>query len=79
MKDLFGISISQGTVTNLLNQFQHSATKAYRDIQTQVFHAPVVGSDETGAKIDGTKGWFHTYQSPKYTFIGYHPSRGIRA
>jgi len=79
MKDVFGISISEGTVTNLLNQFQHSATKAYRDIQTQIFHAPVVGSDETGAKINGTKGWFHTYQSPEYTFIGYHPSRGTRA
>lgn len=79
MKDVFGISISQGTVTNLLNQFQHSATPAYRDIQTQIFHAPVVGSDETGAKINGTKGWFHTYQSPEYTFIGYHPSRGTRA
>jgi hypothetical protein len=79
MKDVFGISISEGTVTNLLNQFQHSATEAYRDIQTQLFHAPVVGSDETGAKINGTKGWFHTYQSPEYTFIGYHPSRGTRA
>lgn len=79
MKDVFGISLSEGTVTNLLDQFQHSATQTYRDIQTQIFHAPVVGSDETGAKINGAKGWFHTYQSPGYTFIGYHPSRGTGA
>lgn len=79
MKDVFGISISEGTVTNLLDQFQQSAAQTYRDIQTRIFHAPVVGSDETGAKINGAKGWFHTYQSPEYTFIGYHPSRGTVA
>lgn len=37
MKDVFGISISQGTVTNLLNQFQHSATKAYGESEHKSF------------------------------------------
>lgn len=79
MDDIFGISISEGTVTNLLDQFQQSATRAYQNIQTQVLNAPVVGSDETGAKVNGVKGWFHTYQTPEHTFIGYHPSRGALA
>lgn len=79
MKDVFGVSISQGTVTNLLNQFQHSAIKAYRDIQTQVFQAPVVGFDETGAKIDGTKGWFQTYQSPNILLLAIILPMGTKA
>lgn len=77
--DIFGVPISQGTVTNLLDQFQQSATQTYQNIQTQVLNAPVVGSDETGAKVNGAKGWFHTYQSPEHTFIGYHSSRGAKA
>lgn len=79
MEDIFGVSISQGTVTNLMDQFQQSAIPVYQNIQTQILNAPVVGSDETGAKVNGAKGWFHTYQNPEYTFIGYHYSRGARA
>lgn len=79
MEDIFGISMSEGTVTNLLAQFERSAAGEYRSIQTKILHSPVVGSDETSAKVNGTKCWFHTYQTPEHTFIGYHPSRGTKA
>jgi len=79
LEDIFGISMSEGTVTNLLGQFERSAAGEYNRIRTRVLHSPVVGSDETSAKVDGAKGWFHTYQTPEHTFIGYHPSRGTRA
>ncbi len=79
IEDIFGISMSEGTVTNLLAQFACSAQGHYNRIQQQVLHSPVVGADETGAKVNGTKNWFHTYQTPEYTFIGYHPSRGTKA
>ncbi len=79
MEDIFGVSMSEGTVTNLLGQFAHSAAGEYNRIRTRILHSPVVGSDETSAKVNGAKGWFHTYQTPEHTFIGYHPSRGTRA
>ena len=44
-----------------------------------MFASPVVGSDETGSKVNGHTHWFHTYQNPEWTFIGYHASRGAEA
>jgi transposase len=79
IEDIFGIPMSQGTITNLLAQFERSAGKEYKRIQRQVFESPVVGSDETSCKVNGTKGWFHTYQTETCSFIGFHPSRGIIA
>ena len=79
IEDIFGVTMSQGTVTNLLAQFERSADKEYKRIQQQVFESPVVGSDETSGKINGTKGWFHTYQTSACSFIGFHCSRGIIA
>jgi transposase len=79
IQDICGIHISQGTVANLLGQFESSATKQYRDIQQKISAAPVVGADETSVKINGSQNWFHTYQTPELTFIGFHPSRGRRA
>ena len=79
MEDIFGIPMSEGTVTNLLAQFERSARKSYKHIHDQVLQSPVVGADETNARVNGSKNWFHTYQTPQYTFIGYHPSRGIQA
>lgn len=79
IEDIFGIPMSEGTVTNLLEQFERSAQKPYHDIRQQVFHSPVAGADETSVKVNGTKNWFHTYQTPKHTFIGYHSSRGTQA
>lgn len=79
IEDIFGIAMSQGTVTNLLAQFERSADKEYKRIQQQVFGSPVVGSDETSGKVNGIKVWFHTYQTATCSFIGFHPSRGIAA
>lgn len=79
INDIFGIPISEGTVANLLEQFEGKAKTVYQHIQQQIPKDPVAGSDETGAKVNGKKGWFHTYQNPEWTFIGYHPSRGIVA
>lgn len=79
MKDIFGVPMSQGTVTNLLKQFVSRARGEYQDIQEKILHSPVVGADETGVKVNGIKGWMHVYQTPEHTLIGYHPSRGKEA
>ncbi len=39
-------------------------------------NSAVVGTDETGVKVNGKKGWFWTWQSKKATYISYSPSRG---
>jgi hypothetical protein len=36
----------------------------------------VIGGDETGAKVNGKKGWFWTFQSPVATYITFSNNRG---
>lgn len=79
LSDVFRISISEGTVANLLERFEGKAETVHKHIQQQILKAEVVGSDETGAKVNGSNGWFHAYQTPLWTFIGYHASRGKEA
>lgn len=79
IEDLFGIHISEGTVGNLLGRMERSSAQEYRNIHQKILGCPVVGAYETSVKVNGTKNWFHTYQTPEVTFIGFHPSRGKRA
>lgn len=79
IEDIFKIHISEGTVANLLHQFEKSAQKTYEDIHAQIKEADVVGADETSGKVNGKKIWFHVYQTKQCTFIAAHPSRGQKA
>ena len=76
MKCFLNISISQGTIDNMLASLTEIAEPIYRTIQQRVSQAPVVGGDETGIKINGDKGWLFTFQTPVLTFIAVSLSRG---
>ena len=78
LKDLFNIPMSEGTVDNLLATAAHKAMPAYEIIQQRIQQEAVVGADETGASIGGKKGWFHTWQSKKLTFIVASMNRGYQ-
>jgi transposase len=71
--------MSQGTIANMLKRFEAKAQTVYEHIQSAIPKAEVAGSDETSAKVNGQTHWFHTYQTPEWTFIGYHASRGKQA
>ena len=47
-----------------------------KTIKNGVAHSSVVGSDETGGKVNGKKNWFWTWQTPKLTFIAHSENRG---
>ncbi len=78
MQDIFGIPMSEGTVDNLLERAAQKAVPAYSAIQQRIQLEAVVGGDETGASIGGKKGWMHTWQSPKLTFIVASMNRGFQ-
>lgn len=78
MKTVYGIELSEGTVTNMLVLMAQKATPAYNIIQQQIQQSKVVGSDETGSKIAGQKGWFHTWQNDALTFIVASLNRGYQ-
>jgi transposase len=70
------LPISQGAICGILKRFAQKALPAYQLIAREVETAKVVGSDETGAKVNGKKGWFWTWQSKVATFIAYSFNRG---
>ena len=76
---LLGIPLSQGSIQNLLVREAKRLTPAYNQIKQQVMNSPVVGSDETGAVVNGSNHWFWTWQTPVCTYIAAADSRGFKA
>jgi transposase len=74
--DLFSLPISEGSVDNMLDTMRKHAEGAYREIQTRIAASEVVGSDETGCRVNGRKHWFHVWQNKFLTFIVSFKSRG---
>jgi transposase len=75
---LMGLNISQGGIGCLLERFTGKALPSYQEIKNRVEKAVCLGTDETGAKVDGKKHWFWTWQNEELTFIIQSPSRGYK-
>lgn len=73
--DLCNLEISQGTLCSLLKRFAQKAQPAYELIAQKIENATVVGGDETGAKVNGKKGWFWAFQNKKLTYITFSNNR----
>lgn len=72
----FNLDISQGSIDNIIQRLGQKAQGIYGRIQQQISQASVVGSDETGVKVNGKKNWIWTWQNDLYTYISVSPSRG---
>ena len=77
-RDCFGLRISEGTIDNLLDRLAMKAGSVYSEIRERVHQSPVVGSDETGNHVNGSKRWFHVWQTPFLTYIVSAVSRGFK-
>ncbi len=76
LNDIFHVNISQGGIHYLLNRFANKLDPVYEIIRQRVQNSKVIGTDETGAKVNGKRNWFWTWQTPKYTFIAHSQNRG---
>lgn len=75
--DIFGIPISQGSISNIISRFAQKAEPIYQRIKANIMAAGVIGVDETGAVVNGQKGWYWIWQNPLNTFISFSYSRGF--
>jgi transposase len=75
--DIFGLPVSEGGLHYLLNKLVAKAAPAYEMIKQTVYDSEVIGSDETGAKVNGKKQWFWTWQSKTATLISISSNRGF--
>jgi transposase len=76
LHDLFAIPISEGGLHCLLNRLASKGVDAYELIRQRVLNSRVIGTDETGMKVNGKKHWFWTWQNKHATFIIASTNRG---
>ena len=77
-KDLFGLSISKGTLENMIRKVAGRMEPSYKQIQQQIEIANCVGSDETGIAVNGAKSWIWVWQNRVLTFLACSSSRGSK-
>jgi transposase len=76
LNDIFAVQISEEGLHWLLNRLASKGVDAYEIIRQRVMHSQVIGTDETGVKINGKKHWFWTCQNNHATFIVTSANRG---
>lgn len=79
LKNCFGIGLSEGTLENIISRLAHKASPLYHKMREVIGQSPVIGADETGAKVNGNKHWVWTYQTEAHTFLAMSESRGLKA
>jgi transposase len=67
--DLLGLGISKGSIDNKINELSKSLKPTYCEILEKLKQSSVIGSDETGTRIDGKNGYQWTFQNKFLTFF----------
>lgn len=78
LKTMYKIDISQGTVDNLIKKASKLSQKEIDKIVSQLELSDMVGIDETGVKVDGSKHWSWTFQNDNCTLLVHNTSRGAK-
>ena len=76
LAELFGINLSEGGQACILERAGKAAQPVAETIRVQVLQSPVIGSDETGARIDGRTWWQWVFASSQSIYHLIRPSRG---
>jgi len=75
-RDFFRLNLSEGVVDSFLERLSLKSIPVYENIGERIRQSEVVGSDETGCRVNGKKHWFHVWQTRLLTFIVSHTNRG---
>lgn len=70
------LPLSIGTLENIVARMANKARPIWDDFRKTLEQSKAVGSDETGAKVNGKKQWIWVWQSALITFITVSVSRG---
>ena len=74
---VFHLTLSQGTIQNILKRMYQKALPLYKSLHQSIAQATCVGGDETSIRINGKKGWLWTIQNKVFTFIHCSDNRGF--
>ena len=78
LESLFNLPLSQGSIKNMIERFAKKSLPVYEKIRKEIESAVVVGTDETGAKMNGDKWWFWTWQNKRTTYITASDNRAFK-
>ncbi len=76
LNNVFGLQMSQGTVSNILQRMRKKAAVAMNEIRDEIGQSEVVGADETGVRINGQQHWVWTFQTEALTYMTVDKGRG---
>ena len=79
LRDLFGISISEGTLANMVRQAGQLAEESVDRIREALGASAVVHFDETGMRRNGKTNWMHCACTPTMSLFTLHARRGREA
>jgi transposase len=77
-RDIFSVPISEGGIHCLLNRLSTKALPVYNRIRDMIINSPVVGTDETGGRLNGKKIWIWTWQNERLTWLRGTDNRGYK-
>lgn len=77
INSITNISMSQGTIFNLLNKAANIVLPIYEGIKEEISKATTVGGDESGVKVKKENFWAWTWQTINATYIVISKSRGF--
>jgi len=78
MKSLYGITISEGAVGNIIKRSSKLSLQEIDKIKNQLELSDMVGIDETGCKVNAQRYWHWTFQNDSCTLIVANKSRGTQ-
>lgn len=77
--DLFGQSISEGTLANVNQEIHKKLEKTEKKIRKLLIESGVLHADETGMRINKKRHWLHVASTNKLTHYDVHVKRGSEA
>jgi transposase len=75
LADLFGVPLSEGGEACILARAGQAAAPRAETLRLQLQASPVIGSDETGARINGRTCWEWVFVTPAVIYHTIHPKR----
>jgi transposase len=74
-RDLWRLQVSQGAIVNTLQRVARRLAPRAAAIREQVRASPVIGSDETSARVNGRTHWQWVFQTPTASYHVIVPRR----
>jgi transposase len=79
LKDVFGLSMSTGTLCNLTQECGAQLRRWEVQIRSQIQKSGILHVDETGMRCEKRSDWVHVYSTGSHTLLALNQKRGKEA